>query len=88
MLDLYNKPKATVSHPGRAPVDVRGDPVTTGNNRSTSVTLPATSGMIREHPAFDPGWNKIFNITGVVRDDPGRYSFAGFILSSVGNDRD
>jgi hypothetical protein len=20
--------------------------------------------MIREHPAFDPGWNKIFNITG------------------------
>jgi hypothetical protein len=43
--------------------------------------------MIREHPAFDPGWNKIFNITAVVRDDPGRYSFAGFILSSAGNDR-
>jgi hypothetical protein len=33
--------------------------------------------MIREHPAFDPGWNKIFNITEVVRDDPERYSFAG-----------
>jgi hypothetical protein len=43
--------------------------------------------MIREHPAFDPGWNKIFNITGVVRDDPGRYNFAGFILSSAGKDR-
>jgi hypothetical protein len=43
--------------------------------------------MIREHPAFDPGWNKIFNITGVVRDDLGRYSFAGIILSSAGNDR-
>jgi hypothetical protein len=27
--------------------------------------------MIREHPEFDPGWNKIFNINGVVRDDPG-----------------
>jgi hypothetical protein len=43
--------------------------------------------MIREHPAFDPGLNKIFNITGVVRDDPGRYTFAGFILSSTENDR-
>jgi hypothetical protein len=41
------------------------------NNRSTSVTLPATSGMMREHPAFDSGWNIIFNITGVVRDNPG-----------------
>jgi hypothetical protein len=51
--------------------------------QSTSVTLPATSGIIREHPAFDPGWNKIINITGVVRDNPGRYSFAGFILSSA-----
>jgi hypothetical protein len=28
--------------------------------------------MIREHPAFDPGLNKIFNITGVVKDDPGK----------------
>jgi hypothetical protein len=55
-------------HPGRAPEDVRGDPGTTGNNRSTSVTLPATSAMIREHPAFDPGWNKIFNITGMIRE--------------------
>jgi hypothetical protein len=27
--------------------------------------------MIQKHPAFDPGWNKIFNITGVVWDDPG-----------------
>jgi hypothetical protein len=43
--------------------------------------------MIREKPAFDPGWNKIFNITGVVRIDLGKYSFAGFILSSAGNDR-
>jgi hypothetical protein len=43
--------------------------------------------MILEHPAFGPGWNKIFNITGVVRDDPGRYSFVGFILSSAENDR-
>jgi hypothetical protein len=58
-------------HPGRAPVDVRGDPGTTGINRSTSVTMPATSGMIRVHQAFDPGWNKILNITGVVWGDPG-----------------
>jgi hypothetical protein len=43
--------------------------------------------MIREHPAFDPGWNEMVNITEVVRDDPGRYSFAGFILRSAGNDR-
>jgi hypothetical protein len=27
--------------------------------------------MIWEHPAFDPGWNKIFYITRVVLDDPG-----------------
>jgi hypothetical protein len=40
--------------------------------------------MIRKHPAKDPGWNKIFNITGVVQDDLGRYSFAGFILSAAG----
>jgi hypothetical protein len=24
--------------------------------------------MIREYPAFDPGWNKIFNITGMIRE--------------------
>jgi hypothetical protein len=55
-------------HPGRAPVDVWGDPETTGNNRSSSVTLRATSEMIRKHPAFNPGWNKIFNITGMIRE--------------------
>jgi hypothetical protein len=59
----------------------------TGNKRGTSVTLPETSGIIRKHPAFDPGLNKIFDITGVVRGDPGRYTFAGFIHTSAGNDR-
>jgi hypothetical protein len=42
--------------------------------------------MIWEYPAFDPGWNKISNITGIVRGDPGRYNFAGFILNFAGND--
>jgi hypothetical protein len=67
----------------RAPVDVRSDPGTTGD-RSTSVTLPATSGMIREHPAYDPGLNKIFNITGVVRDDPGSIALAASSLALPG----
>jgi hypothetical protein len=30
------------------------------------------TGMIREHPAFDPGLNKILKINRVVQDDPGR----------------
>jgi hypothetical protein len=75
-------------HPGRAPLDVRGDPGTTRalpeTNRGTSVTLLATSGMIREDLAFDPGWNKIFNITGVDQDDPGRKALLASSLALPG----
>jgi hypothetical protein len=46
--------------PGRRPRMIREQP-------GTFVTLPAMSRMIRTHLAFGPGWNKIFNITGVFR---------------------
>jgi hypothetical protein len=39
--------------------------------------------MIREHPAFDPGWNKIFNITGVIRDDPESIALPASSLAGV-----
>jgi hypothetical protein len=57
--------------PGRRPGWSGNDRGMTGNNRGTSVTLSATSWMIREHPAFDsggikylisPGWS------GMIRE--------------------
>jgi hypothetical protein len=36
--------------------------------------------MTREHPAFDPGWN----ITGMVRDDPGSKALSASSLALPG----
>jgi hypothetical protein len=49
-------------HPGRFTVDDREQP---GYIRNSA-------GNNRDDPAFGPGWNSIFNTTGVVRDDPER----------------
>jgi hypothetical protein len=40
--------------------------------------------MIREYPAFDPGWNKIFDITGVDLDDPGNIALPALFLALPG----
>jgi hypothetical protein len=43
--------------------------------------------MIREHPAFDLGRNKIFNITGMVRDDQGSIALPASSLALPGTIR-
>jgi hypothetical protein len=44
--------------------NIPADPrLTSGGIREQPEYIRNHAGNIREHPAFDPGWNKIFNIT-------------------------
>ena len=53
-------------------------------NRGRSVAAPWRTGMNRVEPAHVPGCFKMFNTTGVNRDEPGRMSNTGVNRGDAG----